>query len=381
MRSISVYMSPSVARDRIIAAAEASELNARGTFADGTRAWWAGPGYGDNCWLQDTWFTLSRIPWLFSTAQVGNLLDKWTAAWNQTLGFYPVALDANYQPTYWSGEDEVRVNPMAEANLTMPLVAAHYYAKSLDLEKIVAILPDMRHGLDVLPRSETTGLVHVTAGDTTYWIPWGFGEMRRDSGDVMQGSCMLWEASKAMRTLYLAAGDTTKAGEMDAWMSTLQAGIRSQLWNEASGMFFAATEQNQQIDIPGSAYAVYLGIPTAEQSSSVSDWLALNYRRVSYKGYIRQSPENFEYAFRIGGTTHAYPSCDMFWSVFHMWVAEALLVNSSEAAVRVVTDYARGTDLTMECWTQPTEGHGSTMMLMAAAQMAGFCTNHPELFT
>jgi hypothetical protein len=55
-------------------------------------------------------------------------------------------------------------------------------------------------------------------------------------------------------------------------------------------MFWAADKDCKQIDIWGSAYAVYVGITSEEQSKKISEYLIRNADQIVMKGQIRHLP-------------------------------------------------------------------------------------------
>jgi hypothetical protein len=62
------------------------------------------------------------------------------------------------------------------------------------------------------------------------------------------------------------------------------------LWDEDSGMFWAADLQCRQLDIWGSAYAIDAGITSRDQEKRIGEYFVKHYDEVLMKGQVRHLP-------------------------------------------------------------------------------------------
>ena len=61
----------------------------------------------------------------------------------------------------------------------------------------------------------------------------------------------------------------------------------NKLWDESTGMFWAADIDCKQIDIWGSAYAIEVGITTQAQTDSITNYLVEHYDEIVRNGQVR----------------------------------------------------------------------------------------------
>src|SRR4030095_6795048 len=105
---------------------------------------------------------------------------------------------------------------------------------------------------------------------------YGFTDGIAKTGNELFSSLLYVEASEKLATLASTAG---MRGRARRWMLSAARGRRAltRLWDPAEGMFLAASIDNRQTDVWGSAYAAYFRIATPHQTEQIARWLRRNY--------------------------------------------------------------------------------------------------------
>ena len=153
-----------------------------------------------------------------------------------------------------------------------------------------------------------------------------------------------------MVALYKAVGNSSDASLFTAQADRIRANL-SELWNPATGMFYAATGQNRQIDIEGSAYAVYVGAASASEATAISTYLVKNCDKLTTRGYMRESPQDWAQCYYIRGRACNFGPGQYdngAWSVANGWIAYTLAKTNPSQAVKFITDFANSSDPTQE---------------------------------
>src|SRR3984957_7996441 len=166
--------------------------------------------------------------------------------------------------------------------------------------------------------------------------------MVRMTGDDLMGSVLYYQAATDMALLYKAVGDNKDAVLFAANAGQIR-GSLSELWDAGTGMFYAATGQNKQIDIEGSVYAVFVGAASASQTKAISTHLVNNYDKLTMKGYMRESPMDWAQCYYIHGGACSFGPGQYdngAWPVANGWIGYALAKTNSSLAVKFITDFA-----------------------------------------
>jgi hypothetical protein len=377
------------------------------SFTDGSGNFWtAGPassGY-QYSFAADTWTTLAGDPNYFTATQIKNIFEKFVAARNSN-GDLPVALnDDGSAYTYYSAWDGYLHHVTGDGDFFVPMMEKLYYDKtctsgSCDISAFATTATYLKTELSHIPRDPSNTLVYVTPGDE--WVPWGFHDMVRTTGDDLIGSLFYYEDSLDMAALYNTEGDTTDATFFTNEANNIKNNI-STLWDSTDGMFYAATGQNHQIEVDGSAYAAYLstlpgdlGIITQAQATDISNYLVNNYTALTAgSGYIRQSPADWAYCYAISnsgtGSGCRYSSGQYdngLWSVANEWVANTLKITSPSQAVQFITDFSNNPNIGQEWYNYSNSGSsysyspaGAASNLESPLGSFGFISNNSSLF-
>ena len=331
-----------------------------GTFPDATAFNMAAPVYGEP-FVADTWYAEHGSPTSFSAAYIKNIIDKTVAAKNGS-GDFPISLNAltGGSGVFYSGCDTLDFRPTGDGNLITPLMELLYYQKSGSITDFATNASALQTALNNIPLDpSSSGLVYVNPA--TPWITWGFHDGMKNTGLDLMGSLEYYAACQAMATLYTANSDPTDAATMTARAALIKSNITTALWDSTDGMFYSASVHNQQIDILGSAYAVYLGVASPTQITAISNYLVNNYKAITFNGYVKQSPTHWLYTWNnmCGHGRGNYD--DGYWSVGNEWVSYAMYQTSPVAAYQLVSDFVNNPNNSLEYYGAQTNGVGSNI--------------------
>ncbi len=316
------------------------------TYPDGIEYWTASPYYHFS-FVDDTWLAFSGYPDYFTANQIQNIAQKYINARNAN-GDFPMYLAADGAAGGWySSPDNVHAYVTGDANFIIPQIEMIYYTKSGDITAFSANAIYMKKALSNIPRDSNNKLVYVPPA--TPWVTWGFQESVKKTGDDLMGSLLYYKAARDLSYLYTQSGDSTNATFFTNEANDIQNNISVALWDSTDGMFYAASANDKQIDIIGSAYAVFLGVANSSQTTAISNYLVNNYDTLSYNGFMRQSPTAW-------GTTWSGSavSDDGYWSVGNQWIAYAMAQTSTLAAKKLIMDFTNGPDPMMEFYGRMT---------------------------
>ncbi len=363
---------------------------ARRLFTDRTGYFYqAGLSY-NGLFLFDTILPIMALPEVFDYKSVYKIIQKFIDKADPLTGMFPMAINSdNTVHAYYSGADEKRVRPCGETTFWMPVIIEWLFDKSDNYDFILQNLSKLSVAMDAIPRNLSNGLVKVIVNDE--WVPWGFQETARFTGDVLNGSVFYWMGASSLSRLYSKIGDTANATKYLTIANQIKTslGTSSELWSAASGMFFAATGQNKQISVWISALAVSCGLVTGAQATAISTYIVTNYNALTHKGYIRPSNVNWsitghllaDNSYGAAYTPGFYQ--DGYWSVANKWVLDAIALTNQSKAVEYASDILETPNFTMERWDNiggtPTVS-GNYGMIVSPSGTLEFVRNHNWLF-
>lgn len=349
------------------------------TFADTSKpAYRVASGY-NQCWVPDSMLQCMDRPEKFTDTITGTIIDHAYALKDGSDNFpLAIASDGVTAPYYSSGCLLLPTRNTADGLWGLIYLHAHYYGLTVSLSKFNAQKAVLKVQLALIPLDG----VYV---DATGWIPWGFEDGCLSTGKHLHGTIFHWQAMAQMADLCAAAGDTADAITYSAAAATILAAMQNTsgpLWDAANGMFLCASVDNNQIDITGSCYAVFLGLASSTQAEAIADYIHANFSSiVNSRGYVRQSPSNWAHS--TGGNQCSRGTgnyCDGYWSQANLAICETLLPYHPNDAVTICRRFA-GYCLT----ALPSEYFGVSDTGVANDLTVGngcyaFARAHPELF-
>ena len=238
-----------------------------------------------------------------------------------------------YQPGYGSMGD----NPVADGSQFTVGVAWNTYHRLHDRQLVRQIVDRLVKAMEAVPRNPRTGLVHISDNG---WdrCPYGFTDSVRKQGDVLFCSLLYVGASRQLADLLVVADRPADVRKWRAEASRVSESVRTVFWDASIGLFRAATVRCKEPDIWGSAFAVYLGVATREQSISVARYFKSHYDEIVYRGQIRHLP----------GGVYWEAACEKdryqnggFWATPTGWFVYTLDFVDPPLADRTVVDMVR----------------------------------------
>ena len=239
----------------------------------------------DAFWLRDFAYMLEGNPGAFTNQQAeqaGQLFIN-SVRWDGA-GVDSVALDG--QPFYEPDLGIQGAQPVADGSQFTIDVAWRVFEKTQDVSFVTKNLVALEHVLSAVPLDSTNGLVFVNQTRSSY----GFTDLVPKIGDDLMCSLLLVRADREMADLFTAVGANDMAATWQANANQLASTIRTVFWNPQTGLFNAATIQDVQPDIWGSAFAVYLGVTTPDESLSIANYFNSNYSSIVDRGQLRELP-------------------------------------------------------------------------------------------
>jgi hypothetical protein len=192
------------------------------------------------------------------------------------------------------GWDAMGTNATADNSQFTVDIAWRTYKITKDTALVNQTVDRLVATMNSVPRS-SNGLVWINP--TVDWdrCPYGFTDSVRKTGNELFCSLLDVRASRELADLLDVAGRTTDAATWRAAADAKVAAIQTTFWDPANtpsnpGLFYAATVKCHQFDVWGSALAVQLGVATADQATSIGNYLKNNYSTMVLDGQIREMP-------------------------------------------------------------------------------------------
>lgn len=201
-------------------------------------------------------------------------------------GCMPDRVNIKGEPVYSPGAPG---KPLADHALDngpfMAMLVCSYVNQYQDGDLFIEIEPKLRRGLDHVKRKES-GLVY-NAPENPQCV-YGFTDIVKKTGNLLFSSLIYYKACLEMEKLcrkFECGNPAIYQRRAEYIRQTI-----NKLWNEKSGMFWAADIDCKQIDILGSAYAVEVGITNNEQTEKILDYFVNHYDEIALHGQIRHLP-------------------------------------------------------------------------------------------
>jgi len=284
------------------------------TYHPGT--WIYSPGgYGKRCWPRDCYYIIHGAPQFVPPEEIRGII-RLLLHWQRSDGMVPKHFSG-------CGGDFVCWGSPPESDSAQFAVqlADEYYGRSGDKKFVAETIHALKRAMDSMPRDEQ-GLswIDPAAPHTAY----GFTDQVFKTGAELFSSLLYWEASRKLAGMAAAVGETEIAQAMTARADLIEKNLSAALWDEKAGMYLAATQDCRQIDIWGSAYAVYIGFPDQKRNVRISRYLVENYSKIVYAGQVRHLPGG-EYWQK---TSQPIPKDEYqngaYWGTATGWVAYAI---------------------------------------------------------
>ena len=146
-------------------------------------------------------------------------------------------------------------------------------------------------------------------------------------------SGLVWNNPAKPHSPYGFTDTVAKTGEL--FMESL---LINSLWDDKTGMFFAASRDCRQTDIWANAYAVYIGFPLGDKKDRIIDWLVNNFDRYVWKGQVRHLPKGEYWERQLMPVEKERYQNGAYWATPAGWVMRALNERDPTLARRMFRD-------------------------------------------
>lgn len=240
-------------------------------------------------WLRDYEYTLEGSISSYSDQELLDAARLFVKSINpEGAGVDCVKFDGT--PIYMPGYGSMGKNPVADGSQFTVGVVWHTYRKTTNETLLNEVLDPLVRSMNSVPRNPETGLVFIDPGQDWDRCPYGFTDTVRKQGDVLFCSLLYVQACRQLSDLLRAGGRLEASRKWSEEGVRVTAGIRKGLWDKEAGLFRAATVRCREHDIWGSAFAVFLGVATPEQSKAIAQYFEAHYDQLVQHGQIRHLP-------------------------------------------------------------------------------------------
>lgn len=254
-------------------------------------------------------------------------------------GAMPDHVEANGDPQYCPGSDFCGTygpEPTADNSQFMVKLAYDYWQLTGDLSLFREHADGLIRAMNFTRRSPDNSLVYITPARSG--SPYGFTDSIVKTGDLLFSSLLYYEAAGNLAEMLAAIGDDSPAAHWRTEAAQVKADVQT-LYDSQSGMFLAASIDNRQIDIWGSAFAAHLGVATDSQQQRIAHYLKDNYHGLVLRGQVRHTaPGTFwQRALSGPGTYQNGP----YWATPSGWVAMTIAKIDRPLAQQMLVDMTK----------------------------------------
>jgi hypothetical protein len=245
-------------------------------------------------------------------------------------GAIPDNVQANGKPDYLSAGKK----PVTDGPQFMVKLAYEHYRRTRRPTLFRAHYHDLIRGMRWVPRRDSLVWIDPAHPHSSY----GFTDGIAKTGYELFSSVLYVEASKELASLSRAVGMRENARRW-ARITRRSRQALSRLWDSAEGMFLAASRDNRQTDVWGSAYAAFSGIATRHQTQRIARWLRSHYGGIVQRGQVRHTAPNTYWQRTFGAPAGAFQN-GAYWGTATGWVAATLARIDRQLAHRMIRELA-----------------------------------------
>ena len=315
------------------------------TMNDGTTVFPPQAGFGyESFWLRDYAYMLEGCPQAFTNQETLDIYQLFLNS-QRVDGACVDCIRFDGTPVYSNPGYGTDINPIADGSQFMVDTAWQTYQKVQDTSILSASMSQLEAAMAAMPRNPANGLVFIDPSIPDNRCPYGFTDLVKKQGDLLFCSLLYVQAARQMSYMYGELGQPVQQQQWSTEATNVAQSIRDTFWDAETGMFNAATVQCNQIDIWGSAFAVYLGVTDTQQTLAVANYLEANYDGLVQHGQIRHTAPG-EYWEYTDQPTDAHQN-GAYWATPTGWFVYALdKVNpalADQTFIDMVNDFeARG---------------------------------------
>jgi len=282
------------------------------------------PDNGDHYpafWLRDFCYMVESFPEAISPLDLRNGCLIFLQNQRED-GTIPDRIEMDGTPVYCAGPlgHPLGEPPTDNAQFMVKLVAE--YTRLTGRKDLARqYTPALEKALLLVPRSEW-GLVYIDPNGPPR-PSYGFTDTVAKTGDVLFPSLLFYEAASELADLYDDLKQTANARQWWEEAEKTSEALKN-LWSTRRGMFLAASRDCRQVDVWGSAYAVFIGVTTKEQTQTIGRWFLENQDSVIKRGQVRPIEEREGWQKMLAAIPPDTYQNGAYWAVPSAWVIHAL---------------------------------------------------------
>jgi hypothetical protein len=288
-------------------------------------------------WTRDFAYMVENAGNLMSIKNIEKCID-YLVKGIRADGAAPDRVQVDGRPVYAAGAPE---SPLGEPNIDNAqflVSAVNTFLEMVPADRREALYakwsPQLIKGMNYIPRA-ASGLVWNDPAKPH--SPYGFTDTVRKTGELFMESLLYWRAARILARWEGVYGSRKTRDELIARAAAIERSIGS-LWDEKTGMFFAASKDCRQTDIWGNAFAVSIDFPLAGKRDRMVDYLVANYDRYAWHGQVRHLPKGEYWVRQLSPVEKEQYQNGAFWATPAGWVMRALNERDPALAKRMFRD-------------------------------------------
>ena len=320
-------------------------------------------GHYDALWTRDFCYMLEGAGNLIDPAEALTGIDFILSRQRED-GTIPDRVTASGEPIYLAGPVDRplgRSAPTDNGPFMVKLVAA-YVKLTGDLDAFLARRSNLYSAVDRVPLS-TDMLVFI---DPNRPHPdYGFTDCVAKTGNVWFGTILYWEACQTLAKL---CARCEYHDEAHSWYEQAEHTSRrmGDFWDERIGLYRAASEDCNQLDLWGSVYACVIRAASKSHTARIAEYLAAHWDRCVLHGQLRHLPGSEHWRRLIADVPRGTYQNGGFWATPTGWLAKTMRALDEAWGRRVIDEVTADFEANGVCeWIGPREhclpGYGASI--------------------
>ena len=210
----------------------------------------------------------------------------------------------------------------------------------------ISLLTRLEKAFNIPPINPKTELVHCELDNRG--VSFGFTDIVIHTGDLLFCSILRYRASLRMGDLFELIGETERTRYYRDLSTKIATSIFAKFTHK-SGLLHASTGKSNQLDVWGSAFAVYVGISDPNQTQEIGQALtkALDAGTITWEGNVRHVPTDDDFSDEsaweetVGSGTfpkNTYQN-GAYWNTPTGWVCYAIAQVNPDIGKNLATEY------------------------------------------
>ena len=288
-------------------------------------------------WTRDFAYMVENAGYLMPKENIENCI-RYLIKGIRADGAAPDRVQVDGKPVYVAGPPD---NPIGEPNIDNAqflVFSVNSYLETIPKDKQKILYKDwspyLKKCMDYIPRGKD-GL--VWNDPVKPHSPYGFTDTVGKTGELFMESLLYWRACGMIAKWDGRSGDITGRDDFSKRAGLIEKNIGI-LWDEKTGMYFAASQDCHQTDIWGNAYAIYINFPLGGKKSSIIDYLVKNFDNYTRNGQVRHLPKGEYWNLQLANFAKEQYQNGAYWATPSGWVISAISEKNPELAKKMFLD-------------------------------------------